>query len=93
MGIFLKISITLLKIISMQNLQIKKRLEELNIEEMKINSRLKELARIQGEMLEKLPKHQPKLIEELSEIAAHAILYHRPIDSQRRSRSVAAQMN
>lgn len=67
-------------------LQIKKRLEELDVEETKINARLKELARIQGEMPDEVPKYQPKLIEELSEIAAHAILYHRPSDSQRKNR-------
>lgn len=58
----------------------------MDVEETKINARLKELARIQGEMPENLPKYQPKLIEELSEIAAHAILYHRPDDSQRKDR-------
>ncbi|EFO27732.2 hypothetical protein LOAG_00749 [Loa loa] len=58
--------------------EIKKRLEELDVEETKINARLKELAGIQGEMPKKLPKYQPKLIEELSEIAAYAILYHYP---------------
>uniref|UniRef100_A0A0R3RUM9 Small ribosomal subunit protein uS15m n=1 Tax=Elaeophora elaphi TaxID=1147741 RepID=A0A0R3RUM9_9BILA len=66
--------------------EIKKRLEELDVEEAKINARLKELGKIQGEMPDKLPKYQPKLIEELSEVAAHAILYHRPDDSQRKNR-------
>uniref|UniRef100_A0A915PSQ1 Small ribosomal subunit protein uS15m n=1 Tax=Setaria digitata TaxID=48799 RepID=A0A915PSQ1_9BILA len=65
--------------------EIKKRLEELEIEETGINSRLKELARILGEMPERLPKYQPKLVEELSEIAAHAVLYHSPDDLQRKN--------
>uniref|UniRef100_A0A8R1TXC5 Small ribosomal subunit protein uS15m n=1 Tax=Onchocerca volvulus TaxID=6282 RepID=A0A8R1TXC5_ONCVO len=70
--------------------EIKKRLEELDVEERIINARLEELASIQGEMPEKLPKYQPKLIEELSEIAAHAILYHHPDDPQRKNRLLDA---
>ncbi|VDN07510.1 unnamed protein product [Thelazia callipaeda] len=58
--------------------EIKKRLLELDAKEAEIKARLKEIAKIQGEMPEGLPKYQPKLIEELSEIAAHALLYHRP---------------
>lgn len=71
---------------SLQKLQIKKRLQELDVKETKMKTRLSELARIEGEVLEELPKYQPKLIEELSEVAAHAILYHRPGDSQRKNR-------
>ncbi|VIO96789.1 Uncharacterized protein BM_BM4861 [Brugia malayi] len=70
--------------------EIKKRLEELDSEETEIKTRLKELARIQGEMPKNVPIYQPKLIEELSEIAAHAILYHRPDDSHRRDKLLTA---
>lgn len=67
-----------------KKLQIKRRLEELDAEEAKISERLKELLRIQGRVLDGVPKYQPKLIEELSETAAHAILYHRHSDLQSR---------
>ncbi|OZC12888.1 hypothetical protein X798_00523 [Onchocerca flexuosa] len=70
--------------------EIKKRLEELDVEEGMINARLEELASIQGEMPENLPKYQPKLIEELSEVAAHAILYHHPGGSQRNNKLLDA---
>ncbi|KAK6106635.1 hypothetical protein QQG55_24990 [Brugia pahangi] len=70
--------------------EIKKRLEELDSEETEIKTRLKELARTQGEMPNNVPIYQPKLIEELSEIAAHAILYHRPDDSHRRDKLLTA---
>lgn len=63
---------------------MKKKLDDLDAEEARIKERLKEIDELEGKITGEVPKYQPKLIEELSEISMHAALYHRPEPLQRK---------